>query len=176
MSYPTNTAAIANQLPASLEIPDTYEEAQEILSLMFKRIVDVVNTKEGSLYTLQELINFKQYYDLTNTQVFKNVYRYVYDFVNLNGGPIAAGATVSFPHNILMPVTTSALNGVQIYGSATNSDTMPNGPHRMPVPYSSETATRNIEIYFDDVNVTLINGSTQTALTYCSIVLEYIKN
>lgn len=176
MTYPTNTAAIANQVPVSLDLPNTYEEAHEILSLYLKRIVDVLNTKEGSLYTLQELINFKQYYDTTNTQVFKNVYRYVYDFVSLNGGPIAAGATVSFPHNILLPVPTSDLNGVQIYGSATNSDTLPNGTHRMPLPYASSTNTRVIEIFFDDVNVTLINGSTQTDLTYCSIVLEYIKN
>ena len=33
-----------------------------------------------------------------------------------------------------------------------------------------------IEIYLDNVNVVLINGTTQTALTYATIVAEYLKN
>lgn len=176
MSFTNDPALQANQLPISLEFPRDPERFYEVLTLWQKRVTNSLNTKEGALYVLQELYSFKQYFTPNNPNVFRNVYRYTYDMVALNGGPIAAGATVAVPHNIPLPTPTSLFNGVNIYGSATNSDTMPNGPKRMPLPYSSATVTRDIEIYLDNKNVTLINGATQSILTYATIVAEYLKN
>ncbi len=176
MSFNSDVGLQANQLPISIEFPREEESFYETLSLWQKRVSNAVNTKIGSLYTLQEGFSFKQYFTVGDPNIFRNVYRFTYDMVALNGGPIAPGATASFPHNIPLPVTTSLFNGVDIYGSATNSDVAPNGPKRMPLPYSSQTTTKNIEIYLDNVNVVLINGATQTALTYATIVAEYLKN
>lgn len=176
MSLTNDPGLQANQLPISLEFPKDPERFLEVLTLWQKRVTNSVNTKEGGLYSLQELFSFKQYFTLNNPNIFRNIYRYTYDMVDLNGGPIAPGATFSTPHNIPLPTPITLLNGVDIYGSATNSDVAPNGPKRLPLPYSSETTTLNIEIYFDNLNVTVINGNTQTGLTYCTIVLEYLKN
>ena len=182
MSFSSDPALLSNQLPISIEFPKEEDKFYETLSLWQKRVSNAVNSKVGSIYTLNENFSFKQYFTVptasptTDTFTFRNVYRITFDMVFLNAGPIAAGATVSFPHNIVLPVTTSLFNGVHIFGSATNSDVAPNGPKRLPLPYSSETTTLNIEIYLDNVNVTLKNGSTQTALTYATIVAEYLKN
>jgi hypothetical protein len=176
MSFTNDRAILANQLPISIEFPKEPERFYEVLTLWQRRVSNAVNTKIGGLYVPQELFSFKQYFTVNDPDVFRNVYRFTYDMVALNGGPIAAGATVAVPHNIPLPTPTSLFNGVNIYGSATNSDTIPNGPKRMPLPYSSSTTTRDIEIYLDNVNVTLINGSTQTILTYATIVAEYLKN
>lgn len=176
MSFTSDPGTLANQLPISIEFPREEDSFHETLSLWQKRVSNAVNTKVGSLFTLFEVYSFKQYFTPGDSSTLRNVYRFTYDMVALNGGPIAPGATVSFPHNIVLPFTTSLFNGVDIYGSATNSDVAPNGPKRMPLPYSSQTVTLNIEIYLDDVNVTLINGATQTALTYATIVAEYLKD
>jgi hypothetical protein len=176
MSSSSDIGIRANQLPVTVEIPRDETEFYDYLTLHIKRVANAVNTKTGGLYTEQEQYSFNQYFTVNNPNIFRNVYRYVYDMVALNAGPIAPGATFATPHNIPMPTPTSLLNGTHIYGSATNSDAAPNGPKRLPLPYASSTLTKNIEIYFDNVNVTIINGSTQTALTYCTIVLEYLKN
>lgn len=176
MSFTNDPAILVNQLPISIEFPKDTETFKEVLTLWERRVANIINTKEGGLYTLQEFFSFKQYFTPNTPGVFRNVYRFTYDMVALNGGPIAPGATVSTPHNIPLPNNITLLNGVNIYGSATNSDVAPNGPKRLPLPYSSETTTLNIEIYFDNLNVVIINGSTQTALTYCTIVLEYLKD
>lgn len=176
MSFSSDPGLQANQLPVSIEFNNEQDNFLEILTLWERRVANAVNSKVGSFYVLTENFSFKQYFTNGDSNVFRNIYRITFDMVALNGGPIAPGATASFPHNIVLPVTTSLFNGVNIYGSATNSDVAPNGPKRMPLPYSSETTTLNIEIYLDDVNVVLINGSTQTALTYATIVAEYLKN
>ena len=168
MSFSSDIPSQINQIPISIELPKKYEEAHEILSLLLKRINDAVNKKEGSLYSLAEFGNFQSYFIQSDPNNFRNVYRKVFDMVNLNGGNIGAGATASFAHGISGITQTT-----RIYGSATNSDAT---PRYMPLPYASEINTRNIEIYLTSTNVVLVNGSTQTALTSATIVAEYVKN
>ena len=171
MGFSSDPSTLVNQLPVSIVLPKKYEEAHEILSLLFKQITDAVNKKEGSLYSLSEFGNFQRYSTSINSAsqeiTFKNVYRKVFDMVSLNGGSILAGATASFPHNISGIISTT-----NIYGSATNSDAP---VHYLPLPYVSQTATKNIEIYLTSSDVVLVNGSTQSALTSCTIVAEYLK-
>jgi hypothetical protein len=175
----SDSALSVNQLPISLEFSKDSERFHEALNAYVRRVANVMNTKEGGLYSLAEQYSFSQYYisidPTSNNPIFKNVYRTTYDMVALNGGSIAAGTTFSTPHNIPLPTPTSLLNGTRIFGSATNSDLGMNGPQRLPLPYASNTANNNIEIYFDNVNVTIIVGAAQSALTYCTIVLEYTK-
>jgi hypothetical protein len=174
MSSNTSDSALKiNQLPITVDIPKNPDDFYDYLSLHIKRVSNAVNTKTGGLYTLQEQFSSNQYFTPNNPEQFRNVYRLTFDMVAQNGGPIAHGATVSVAHNIPLPNPISNLNGVHIFGSATNSDIT---PKRMPLPYSSQTTTLNIEVYFNDTNVVLINGATQTTLTYATLVWEYPKN
>lgn len=174
MSFSSNPAILVNQLPISVDFPNEINALSDTLYLIYRRIANAVNTREGSIYDLKELYNFNGYFVPGTPNSFRTVYRYVYDMVAQNGGPITAGTTVAVAHNIPPPATIANLNGTHIFGSATNSDVT---PKRMPLPYSSATLiTNNVEIYFNDTDVVLINGSTQSTLTYATVVLEYVKN
>jgi hypothetical protein len=171
MTYPTQREQAINQVPLSIEFSSDPRENQETLSLMYKRLAQAINTKTGGLFSLAEQVNAEQYSikQPTNaTQVFDNVYRKTFDMVALNGGAIAAGATITFPH-LILGITSTA----HIYGSATNSDT----PIKyLPLPYVSATLiTDQVQIYLTPTNVVLINGSTQSILTSATIVAEYLK-
>lgn len=168
MSFSSDSALLVNQLPISVEFPREEDKFYETLTLLYKRIANSVNNKEGGLFSLQELYNSQLYFTLGQPNNFRNVFRKVFDMVSLNGGNIAAGATVSAAHNI-----SGLVAPTHIYGAATNSDAT---VRYMPLPYVSSTATRCIEIYLTPTNVVLINGATQTALTQAYIVAEYVKN
>lgn len=168
MSFSSDNSIQINQLPLSINLPKEQDELIKSLEQLYKRIANSVNTKEGSLYSLQELGNFQQFFTLNNPQQFRNVYRKVFDIIDLNGGNIAAGATATVAHNI------SGLSvPVHIYGTATNSDAT---IRYMPLPYASNAANRSIELYLTSTNVVVVNGSAQTALTQCYVVAEYLKN
>jgi hypothetical protein len=89
--------------------------------------------------------------------------------VDLNGGPIAPGVTVSVAHNIVGIVAPA-----HIYGGATNSDV----PVKfIPLNYVSATlVTDQVQIYLTPTNVVLVNGATQSILTQAYIVAEVLKN
>ena len=77
MSVSSDQPSVANQLPISLDIPASdSQEFSSIISLLFKRIIDAVNTKEGSLYLPKEIANFmKVYQSATDSTTFRNGYR-----------------------------------------------------------------------------------------------------
>ncbi len=63
MSFSSNVPLQSNQLPISLDFPDpTHPDFLDTLSIAFKRISDAMNTKEGALYTLEEIANFNNYF------------------------------------------------------------------------------------------------------------------
>ena len=169
MSFSSDQPIQINQLPISIEFPSDFKEFLPIMGITYKRMVNAINSKEGSLFSLEELGNFQQYFTLADPQTFRNVYRKVFDVVDENGGNIAAGATVTFAHGI-----TGIVACTHIYGTATNSDAP---PKFLPVPYVSATALNTqIQVYATTTNITVINGAGQTALTQCYVVLEYVKN
>lgn len=169
MSFSSDPALLVNQLPLSIDFPKEQDKFLETITLIYKRIAQSVNNKEGGLFTLQELYDSQLYFTPGNPQTFRNVYRKVFDMVNLNGGPIGAGVTASFPHNIA-----GLFAPTHIYGGATNSDV----PVKfIPLPYvSATTVTDQVQIYLTATNVVLVNGATQTVLTQAYIVAEYLKN
>lgn len=173
MSSVSDVSLVTNQIPISMEFPREIGELANTLSLVYNRIANTLNTKEGGLISAQEYQSSQQY-NLVSSQSFKNVYRKAFDMVALNGGPIAPGATVSFPHGIVSGITASIVSVVQIYGGATNSD----APVKyLPLPYVSATlVTDQVQIYLTPLTVVLVNGATQTALTNATIVAYYLKN
>lgn len=159
MSFSSDPALLVNQLPISVEMPKDFEQFREIMSELYKRIANSTNTKEGALYSLQEFSNFKQYYTTTNTGVFRNVYRKVFDLVNLNGGNIGAGATVAFAHGI-----TGLSETALIYAGCTSAT---------PTYFSVMGPT---DVWLDAVNINFTNPLGAVALTKVSAVCEYLKN
>lgn len=158
MSSTSDQALQVNQLPVSLEIPTDPKQFQEVISLLMRRVVDAVNKKEGSLYYPQELGNFQSYFTPGMPFVFRNVYRYVFDLVAINGGPIAGGASVTYAHGI-----TSFVNGTLIYVTATDTNGL---SFTATYPYSSMDATN---IYFT-------NPEAGTALVAAYFIAQYTKN
>lgn len=102
MSFSSDKPLQSNQLPISSDIPDVKsKDFSDTLSLLYKRIANSVNTKEGSLYLTEELATFKSFFINNNPQKFRNGYRMTYDLVDLNGGVIPAGVTtLSVPDTI----------------------------------------------------------------------------
>ncbi len=157
MTLPSDPSLQINQIPISLEIPRNYEEFREIASLLFKRIIDAVNKKTGSLYYLQELGNFQSFFTPGEPFVFADAYRATFDLIDLNNGDIAGGASVSFAHNIV-----GFLRGTLIYATATATDTT-----SFTVVYP--------DAYMDATNIYFTNPLPGTALISCIMVCEYCK-
>jgi hypothetical protein len=164
--FSSDQSLITNALPISVDFPRDQQDFINTISLLYKRIANAVNAKESALYLLEELATFKLYFTSNDPLIFRNVYRKTFDMVNLNGGNIGAGATVSVAHGI---------NGIVactlIFGTATTSDV----PVRyVPLPYVSQIIAENIQIYLTPTNVVLVNGNS--ILTQAYITAEYVKN
>lgn len=160
---------ITNQLPLSFDLPEDQKEWNQTMQLMVKRINSVMNTKEGALYVPQEVATFQLYFTIDNPQKFRNTYRKTFDMVELNGGPIAPGAALSFPHDIA-----TIVDPTRIFGTATTA--LPNLAY-LPLPYASADLTKVIEIWFNATTVNLINATNANfTLTQCYITFEWTKN
>lgn len=158
-SNTSDLALTVNQLPITVDIPKDPERFYEYLSLHIKRTSNVVNTKTGGLYNLEELYNSNQFFTPSNPNVFRNVYRNVFDLVLLNGGNIGAGATVVFPHNI-----NGLFQTALIYASCKSTDV---SPKFFTVVYP--------DVFLDSVNINFTNPLAVT-LSQCVVIAEYLKN
>lgn len=156
---------ISNQLPISFDLPDDQEQWKNEMELMVKRINTVVNTKEGGLYVPQEVATFKLYFTLNDANKFRNTYRKTFDMVDLNGGNINPGTTVSFAHSI-----GTIIAPTDIFGTATTSAPI----KYIPLPYVSAVEAEEIQIYATSSNIVLVNGTL--TLTQCYITIEWLKN
>ena len=160
MSFTSDNPIQSNQLPISIEFPDTDDaNFNEVLSLTYKRIADSSNTKEGALYTLSEVANFRKFFTPANPQSTRNSYRKVFDLVALNAGNIGAGAAVVFPHNIV-----GLKESDLIYASCTSTDASP-----------KRFSIMGITVYLDDTNVYFTNP-LGVSLSQAIVVANYLKN
>lgn len=166
MSFNNNIPSLANQVPESVDFPLDPTELREQNIFLYRRLSSAMNTKEGALYVPEEISTFQRFFTPDDPQTFRNTYRILFDMVALNGGNIAAGATVAFPHGL-----TQIFTPTRIYGTATSTT-----PTYLPLPYSSSDTTKDIEIFLDNTNVTLINGSGQPPLTQAYVIFEFTHN
>lgn len=157
MSFNNDMPLLVNQLPVSVDFPREQEKFLETLSLLYKKIAQAVNTKEGGLYSLQELYNSNQYFTPGNPQKFRNVYRKVFDVTADFGGPIPPAATVSNPHNI-----NGILFSTLIYASCTSTV-----PEFFTVVYP--------DVFLNATNYSFTNSSPNN-LTQVFLIAEYLKN
>lgn len=174
MTTSSDPATAINQLPISIEMPRDYEQFREIGSLLFKRIVDAVNKKEGSLYYLQELGNFQSYFTIGMPYQFRNVYR-----MTVNFGALPNATTKSVAHGIVGidpgGGNPSTFSFTHIYATASNQTS--GAEEFVPIPWADATAggTNNIQITVDATNVNITTTTDWSAFTVCYVVLEYVK-
>ena len=158
MSFSSNIPSLQNQLPLSVELPKDQDELRSELNDIYQAIASSVNNKIGGLYVPQEKVNSQQYFDSTNVQILKEVYRMVVDF-----GALPNNTIKSVAHNI--PGWNDKFRLTQAYGAATD----PVALQALPLP------NNGILLSVDSTNVNVTTTSNRTAFTATTIVLEYTK-
>jgi len=164
MSFSSDIPLQSNQLPISVDLPPEPEQLRTVLTDNYKRIANIMNTKEGSLYLTQELASYIQYFTPTEPFKNRNGYRKLVDFGAL---PNAGVKTVA--HGITFNSESSL---TRLYAAATD----PVNLLYIPLPYASPTLNRNIEISLDATNVIITTGINWSAFTRCYVVIEWLKN
>lgn len=155
MSFSSNQPLQSNQLPISLDVPKEPDLLHTFLTNFIRNISNIVNTKEGALYSRQELANFQQWFSSTPF-TFNNGYRTCFE-VN--------PAALTFNHGI------SGITQVTNYWAIVNT-----ASGFRKVPYASATlVTDQTQMDVTTTQVIITNGATAPAITGGIIVLEYIK-
>lgn len=158
MSYSSDNSSLQNQLNLSVELSDDPKQLRFDINDLYQSIASAVNNKIGGLYVPQEKINSQQYFDTTNIQKFKNVYRMVVDF-----GALPNTGSKSVPHNI--PGWDSNYRLTCAYGAATD----PISLQAIPLPNDG------ILLEINSTDVTVTTTSNRAAFTETTIVIEYTK-
>lgn len=162
MSFSSDPALQSNQLPISVEFPKDFDRFLPILDLLYKRIANSVNSKEGGLYSKSEVAAFMQYYT-ADPNVFRPVYRKVVDF-----GALPNAASKSVAHGLSV---TNTFRWVRIYGAATD----PVALTGISLDRSSPILNENIKVNVDNTNVTITTAINYSSYTSAQVVLEYTK-
>lgn len=162
---------LSNALPISETIPKDPEKLNSFLDMHLRRISNAVNGKESALHLLQEQASFKSYFTTSDPLKFRNVYRYLMDVVDENGGNLLPATSYSFPHGITGISAPTLLIG-------TGTDTA--GKY-IPLPFvPTGTMTTNpqeaIQLHATSTDIVVTMGPDAVALTQCYVLFEYTKN
>jgi hypothetical protein len=164
MAFSSDIPLQTNQLPISVDLPPEPEQLRTVLTDNYKKIANIMNTKEGALYLTQELATYIQYFTPDEPFKNRNGYRKV---VNFGALPNTAAKTVA--HGITFDADSTL---TRLYASATD----PVNLLYIPIPYASSVLASNIEISLDATNVIITTGSNRSAYTTCYVVIEWLKN
>jgi len=177
MSFSSDQSLLINQLPVSLDLPQDNKLFLEALTIRLKRITQSVNRKEGSLYLLQELANFQQFFQYSVPATFtvdaNNIrfgYRTTFDLVALKGGPIPPGVTtLTLTTTTTPPLINGILTPTEAHGAATIAGSI----------YVFFNGT-DVNVEFDNTvptaQVITITNNTGTDLIQAYWVMNYLKN
>ncbi len=162
--FSSDQPLVANQLPISVDFPRDQQEFINIISLLYKRIANAVNTKEGALYLPQELATFQQYFTPNDPQTLRNVYRKTVDF-----GALPNAGTKIVPHGIAFDANFST---TRIYGSSTD----PTNLLYVPLPLVAIVPANGIEMFLNSTHIIITTGINRSSFTRSTVVIEYVKN
>lgn len=157
-------------LSTDLDIPDDPQKQRKYIVNRFLSTANIVNTKTNGNHQKVELLNGEQWFTaITQGQSLpKYGFRYTFDLVELNGGPLAPGLTTINLSLLANPIQIKAIvNPLPSYGSGTIAG-----------PIYVFTGT-DFNVTFDNTNpaAQLINitNNTGTNLTQCYWVFQYLK-
>lgn len=162
MSISSDQSLTSNQL-SDFEAPDNYEEFSNIFERNYKKVVDVVNTKEGGNYLLEEQATFQKYFDENDVQGSRDTYRKVINF-----GRLPNAGTQRVQHNI--DVNTN-FRLTRMYGASSDVTNL----NFISLPFSSPTLVENVSLEIDNRDVIIITGSDRTSFIETTVVIEYSK-
>ncbi len=169
MAFSSDPNLQTNQLPISLDVPEVKSENfQDFLQRYMRNIANIMNTKEGALYNLQEVATFQQYFFSNQNQNsnsslnFRPVYRTVIDT-----GVLPNTGTKAVAHNIPFDSNYRLTN---IYGAATDPISLIYVP--LNLAYASP---QNISLYADGTFIYITTFANRSNFTSSSVVLEYTK-
>jgi len=166
----TNIWDVQSLYNASLTDENVLRELLVRLYQNINNISLVLNIKDSGYYDTKEFVNGQLYYPNPNSTSispvgirYRQVFRKVIDFGSLPN----AGIT-SVPHGISI---TGQTTFTRIYGTANDLTNM----SYIPLPYTSNVANSNIELYVDAINVNIATGVNYSTYTTTYIVLEYLQ-
>lgn len=176
MSFPENTGSfvpISNVWDiAQIQNLNIDPALKELLIRLYQNINFIsinLNIKDVGYYSLLEFINGQLFFpnpgaaqDMEPDVSYRQVFRIVINF-----GALPNAGTKSAAHNI--PID-SGYTFTRIYGCATDPNT-----EFIPIPYSSATLNKNIELWVDTTNVNIKTAINYSAYTTTYVVLEYLK-
>lgn len=162
MSSSSDNPLVANQL-SDFDFPDNFENFSEIFEREHKKVIDVVNSKEGALYLPQELATFQRYFIPEDPQNTRNVYRKLVVF-----GALPNATSKRVQHNIKFNNVTRM---TRMFGASTN----PSSIQFMPLPFSSPTLVNNVTLEADETDVIITTGVDLSNFTQTTVVLEFTK-
>lgn len=123
---------------------------------------NAINQREIGNFLNTETVTGKQFFDPTNPQVKKPVFRIV-----ISTGAIAIGATATLAHGI-----TGITQVTHLYGAVTTS-----APDFRPLPFVSSIAVGNqASLRATSTSIIIVSGAGMAAITAGYVVMEYLKN
>ena len=157
MSFSSDIPSLESQLALSVELPEEPKEFRNEINNLYQKIASSLNSKEGGLYLPQEKVTGMQYFDTTNPQKNRNVYRMTIDF-----GALPNSGSKNVLHNIGW---NSNFRLTRLYGAATD----PVALRGLAIPNDGILLENNAT----DVIVT--TTSDRSNFTETTVVIEYTK-
>jgi hypothetical protein len=178
MTFSSDPALNTNQLPISLNVNPGEKNFDSILALYLRRVANAVNTKANGLFLLQETANFYQWYQVGNPQQNRNGYRLTIDLIFLNN---QINGTTTIPTG----TTSLVLNSNPATPPVTQP--LPIIGYMFPIEgFGGAIDTAGISYFLNDpdiyvrynnsTNTIIIQNNSGNALTWCTWVMNYLKN
>ena len=145
------------------------DDFKELLVRLYQNVNNIclaLNLKDSGYYVQQEFVTSQLFFAAANanqTDDLRPVFRMV---VNFGALPNAGTTSVAHGINISSPYTFT-----RIYGASSNTDST----SFLPLPYSSPTLNKNIEVNIDDTNINITTAIDYSDYINTYIILEYIK-
>lgn len=167
---PTNLIWDVQQLH---EVDVNSDEFKELLIRLYQNVNNIsmqLNVKDTGVYDVNDSINGQVFFsnpDLNSSTTQKPTLRQVIRKV-INFGALPNTGTTSVAHGITVNTGTSF---TRIYGTSSKQTATFS---YVSIPYASNVANNNIELYVDNTNVNVTTAANWSAWTTTYIVLEFL--
>lgn len=155
----------------NLEDPkDVSPALKELLIRLYQNMNNIsvaLNLKDSGYYVQQEFLTGQLFFPTGVSDVSNSNGRQSFRTV-VNFGALPNNTTVSVAHGINIQ---NSFIFTRMYGCASDQITMT----YLPIPYSSATTAKIIELSADVTNVYITTGSNLSSYTQTLVILEYVK-
>jgi len=164
---PTNSQS--SYLPVEFDLSEDEKLNKELIEKRQRLLATIVNVKEDANYQQSEILSAQQWFSSAASGVIKTKYgyRFSFDLVALNGGPIGASAQIKLWLASPPIIISNIVAPTHGFGAATAGSTY----YFIP--------SVDIDIDFDNSNpsqqIINVTNSLGSNLTQCYFVFEYLK-